>query len=291
MRKREIEQKDLIEIVNQLRLFVNQKTSARKASASLKGVSQGVISHLLSGNWEPYSDDMFRKIGAQLGFNSKEWQFADTTNSTDILENLADAKQNSLVLSFIGHAGAGKSATTKKFASENKNVFRIECGQYWDRNYFLSEILSQMGVKDVEPKISYMMRDIVSGLKKLDKPQLIIDEVDKLDDKVLLFLITFYNELATHCSIIILATHFLKKRIDDGIRLRKKGYEEIKSRYGSYIELEDTSAKDVKLICEANGLDDNRSINTISANSRGDLRKVYNAVIASRIDEKRKITA
>ncbi len=283
-------QKEKIAIVDLLRNYVEQKGSQNKAAAALK-VSGAVVSHLLNGNWEPYADDMFRKIGAQIGYNSKEWQFADTTNSTDILENLADAKQNSLVLTLIGHAGAGKSATTKKFAAENKNVFRIECGQYWDRVYFLSEILSQMGVKDFDPKVSTMMRDIVSGLKKLDKPQLIIDEVDKLDDKVLLFLITFYNELATHCSIIILATHFLKKRIEDGIRLRKKGYEEIKSRYGSYIELEDTSAKDVKLICEANGLDDNRSINTISANSRGDLRKVYNAVIASRIDEKRKITA
>lgn len=283
-------QKEKITIVELLRNYVEQKGSQNKAATALK-VSSAVVSHFLSGNWEPYTDDMFRKIGAQIGFNAKEWQFVETTNSTDILENLLDAKQDSLVLTFIGHAGAGKSATTKKFASENKNVFRIECGQYWDRNYFLAEILSQMLVTDYEPKVSSMMRAIVENLKKLDKPQLIIDEVDKLDDKVLLFLITFFNELFTHCSIIILATHFLKKRIDDGVRLRKKGYEEIKSRYGTYIELEATSANDVKLICEANGLNDGKSINAISANSKGDLRKVYNSVIASRIDEKRKLTA
>lgn len=283
-------QKEKITIVELLRNYVEQKGSQNKAATALK-VSSAVVSHFLSGNWEPYTDDMFRKIGAQIGFNAKEWQFAETTNSTDILENLLDAKQDSLVLTFIGHAGAGKSATTKKFAEENKNVFRIECGQYWDRNYFLAEILAQMLVTDYEPKVSSMMRAIVENLKKLDKPQLIIDEVDKLDDKVLLFLITFFNELFTHCSIIILATHFLKKRIDDGVRLRKKGYEEIKSRYGTYIELEATSANDVKLICEANGLNDGKSINAISANSKGDLRKVYNSVIASRIDEKRKLTA
>lgn len=281
-------QKDKIAIVDQLRLYIAQKGSQNKASASLK-VSSAVISHLVNGNWEPYTDDMFRKIASQIGFNSKEWQFADTANSSTMLEDLEDAKLNSLVLTIIGDAGAGKSATTKKFAAENENVFRIECGQYWDRNYFLSEILRQMGVKEIEPKVAYMMRDIVERLKKMNKPQLIIDEVDKLDDKVLLFLITFYNELATHCSIIILATHFLKKRIDDGVRLRKKGYEEIKSRYGSYLELEHTSAKDVKMICEVNGLSEDREISKISTNSRGDLRKVYNAVIASRIDEKRKL--
>lgn len=282
-------QKEKIDIVDQLRIYISQKGSQNKAATSLKGVSPAVISHLLGGNWEPYSDDMFRKIAAQIGFNSKEWRFANTFNSTAILEDLEDAKLNSLVLTIIGDAGAGKSATTKKFADENENVYRIECGQYWDRNFFLSEILREIGIKDIEPKVSFMMRDIVTYLKKKEKPQLIIDEVDKLDDKVLLFLITFYNELATHCSIIILATHFLKKRIDDGVRLRKKGYEEIRSRYSSYIQLEDTSAKDVKLICEANGITDDKYMSTISTTSRGDLRKVYNSIIASRIDEKRKL--
>lgn len=285
-----MEQKEKIAIVENLKIYIAQKGSQRKAAAALKGVSETVISHLLSGNWQPYSDDMFRKIAAQIGFNSKEWQFADTFNSSTMLEDLEDAKLNSLVLTIIGNAGAGKSATTKKFASEHKNVFRIECGQYWDRNYFLNEILSQMGAKDIDPKVSFMMRDIVTNLKKLEKPQLIIDEVDKLDDKVLLFLITFYNELSTHCSIIILATHFLKKRIEDGIRLRKKGYEEIKSRYGSYIDLEQTSAEDISIICAANGISDEKYISKISASSKGDLRKVYNAVIATKIDEKRKLT-
>lgn len=72
---------------------------------------------------------MFRKLGAQIGYNSKEWQFAPTTNANDLLELLDDAKMNALVVSVIGNAGVGKSQTTKKFASENQNVIRIECGK------------------------------------------------------------------------------------------------------------------------------------------------------------------
>ncbi len=282
-------QKEKIAIVDLLRNYVEQKGSQNKASASLKGVSTAVVSHLLSGNWEPYSDDMFRRVGAQVGHNANEWQFVETTNSKTILTRIADAKDNHLVLSFIGNAGAGKSETTKKFTSENKNVFRVECGQYWDRSFFLSEILMQMGSKDFTPKISNMMRDLVRKLKDLENPQLILDEIDKVPDDVFLFLITLYNELFKHCSIIILGTHFLKKRIEDGIRLRKKGYEEIKSRYASFIELEDTSASDVKLVCVGNGLNNEKNINVVSVTSKGDLRKVYNAVIASRIDEKDKL--
>ena len=284
-------QKEKIAIVEQLRLYVAHKGSQNKAAASLKGVSAAVVSHLLSGNWEPYSEDMFRKLGAQIGYNSKEWQFAPTTNANDLLELLEDAKMNALVVSVIGNAGVGKSQTTKKFASENQNVIRIECGQYWDRKFFLQEILSQLGDKNPSMRITEMMRDIVMAFKKMQNPQLIIDEVDKIDDKVLLFLITLYNELKSHCSIIIVATHYLKKRFQDGIRLRKKGYEELNSRFGRFYELEATSYQDVKVLCEANGLNDESIIKIIARNAKGDLRAASDSIIASRIDDKRKLIA
>ena len=281
--------KEKIAIVNQLRNYVAQKGSQNKASAALKGVSPAVISHLLSGNWEPYSDDMFRKIGAQIGYSATEWQFANTTNAKDLLNILADTKLNSLVLSVVGHAGAGKSESTKKFAAENQNVIRVECGQYWDRRFFLEEILRQLGDRNIPLRISHMMREIVGSLKKMDKPQLIIDEIDKVPDDVLLFLITMENELKRHCSIVILATHYLKKRFEDGVRLRKKGYLELNSRFGDFYELEDTSYADVKMLCNINGLEDENKIKTIARNTTGDLRRVSTSIIALRIDEKRQM--
>ena len=281
--------KEKIAIVNQLRNYVAQKGSQNKASAALKGVSSAVLSHLLNGNWEPYSDDMFRKIGAQIGYSANEWQFANTTNAKDLLNILADTKLNSLVLSVVGHAGAGKSESTKKFAAENQNVIRVECGQYWDRRFFLEEILRQLGDRNIPLRISHMMREIVGSLKKMDKPQLIIDEIDKVPDDVLLFLITMENELKRHCSIVILATHYLKKRFEDGVRLRKKGYLELNSRFGDFYELEDTSYADVKMLCNINGLEDENKIKTIARNTTGDLRRVSTSIIALRIDEKRQM--
>jgi len=284
-------QKEKIAIVDLLRLFIAQKGSQNKASAALKGVSPAVISHLLSGNWSPYSDEMFRKLGVQIGYNSQEWQFAPTTNGVDLLGLLEDSKTSALVLSVISNAGAGKSETTKKFAAENSNVVRIECGQYWDRKYFLSEILFQLGDKNPSNRIAEMMRDIVMRFKKMEQPQLIIDEVDKIDDNVLLFLITLYNELKGHCSIVILATYFLRKRFENGLRLKKKGYEELNSRFGRFYELEDTNYQDIKVLCEANGLRDESIIKTIAKNANGDLRAVSDSILATRIDDKRKLLA
>jgi hypothetical protein len=75
------------------------------------------------------------------------------------------------------------------------------------------------------------------------------------------------------------------------VRLRKKGYLELNSRFGDFYELEQTSYADVKMLCNANGLEDENKIKTIAKNTTGDLRRVSTSIIAARIDEKRKIVA
>ena len=118
-----------------------------------------------------------------------------------------------------------------------------------------------------------MMHEIISRLKNYDTPPiLIIDEVDKLGDRLLYFLITFYNELKWKCSIVLLSTYYFKKRLEDGYRNRRKGYEELLSRYGAFIDFEQTSAADIALLCQGQGLIDKMAIKTIQKKSNGDLR-------------------
>lgn len=266
-------QNDKIKIVELLRVFVNQKGSQNKASASLKGVSTAVISHLLNGNWEPYSNDMFRNIGNQIGYNSRNWQFVETTNAKLLLQDLEKAKQQQSVITILASAGSGKSEITKKYASETPEAIRIECAGYWDEKHFLQQILQQMGVRNPHNRIPQMMGDIISRLKNYDTPAiLIIDEVDKLGDRLLYFLITFYNELKWKCSIVLLSTYYFKKRLDDGLRNRRKGYEELVSRYGAYVEFEMTSAADIELLCNGQGLSDKSAVKAIQKKSDGDLR-------------------
>jgi len=268
-----MKQADKVKIVDLLKMYITQKGSQNKAATSLKGVSAAVISHLINGNWEPYSDDMFRNIGNQIGYNSQNWQFAITTNARILLEDLNKAKQQQSVLTILAPAGSGKSEITKKYASEVPEAIRIECAGYWDEKHFLQEILTQMGIRNPHNKVPQMMYEIISSLKNYKTPPiLILDEVDKLRDPLLYFLITFYNELKWKCSIVLLSTYYFKKRLDDGLRNRKKGYEELVSRYGTYIHFEQTSGADLKLLCEAQGVSEKTAIKTIQIKSRGDLR-------------------
>ncbi|AUS06452.1 ATP-binding protein [Pseudotamlana carrageenivorans] len=265
--------KDKQKIVDLLQVYIKQKGSQNKAAASLKGVSPAVVSHLLNGNWEPYSVDMFRNIGNQIGYSSNHWQFVETTNAKQLLEDLQKAKQQQSVLTFLGNAGSGKSEITKKYASETPDAIRVECAGYWDEKHFLQEILMQMGVRNPHNRVPQMMHEIITRLKGYDTPPiLIIDEVDKLGDRLLYFLITFYNELRWKCSIALLSTYYFKKRLEDGLRNRKKGYEELLSRYGVFVDFEQTSAADVALLCEGQGVTDRAAIKTIQKKSREDLR-------------------
>lgn len=285
-----MEQNEKIKIVELLRKFVSKKGSQNKASTALK-VSSAVVSHLLSGNWEPYSDDIFRKIGAQVGHNSLEWKFANTSNSEKLLQQLEHAKDSSKLMTIIAPAGSGKSEITKKFTEENENVFRIECGTYWDPFFFLNSILQQMNIVSNSQKPAYMLEEIFDNILKLEDPQIIIDEIDKVDDKVLAYLITFYNKLFKKCSVVILATNYLVKRINDGVRLQKKGYNEIKSRFGRYYEFEQTTADDVRIVCETQGIQDSDTIKTIARESRGDFRIVRDLIEEVLENETRKLIA
>lgn len=120
-------------------------------------------------------------------------------------------------------------------------------------------------------------------LKTLDSPIIILDEADKLADNVLLFFITLYNELENHCGIVLMATHFLEKRIKRGVAMEKKGYREIYSRVGlRFIELEATSYSDVEKICNANGIEDPALIRAISKDCDGDVRRVRRLIFSNK---------
>jgi DNA transposition AAA+ family ATPase len=252
-------------------------------AAEMKTVSAATLSQMRNHNWELIADEMWRKVGSFLGVGTNEWQFASTTNSTLLLNFYRDAQQFSLVLAITGNAGSGKTETAKKYEAENKNVFRLSCNEYWDKKWFLRELLSKMGKETDGMTLPEMMFKAVNTLKSTEKPLIILDEADKLADTVLLFFITLYNELEGHCGIIIMATQYLEKRIRRGIATQKKGYREIYSRVGlRFIELEQTTFSDIKAVCVANKVNDEQAIRGIAKDCDGDIRRVKRLVFANK---------
>lgn len=272
---------DKIQTVEALDRFIIQKGSQNKVAAGMAGVSAAMLSQMRNHNWELISDEMWRKVAKYVGVTANGWNYAETRNSKDLLQFFSDSQQFALVMAITGKAGAGKSETAKKYEEENKNAFVLSCNEYWDKRWFLRELLGKMGKDHAGLTLPEMMHKAVLLLKSLDSPVIILDEADKLADNVLLFFITLYNALENHCGIVLMATHFLEKRIKRGVAMEKKGYREIYSRVGlRFIELEGTSYSDVENICLANGIENKDIIRTISKECDGDVRRVRRLIFS-----------
>lgn len=274
---------DKIQTIEALDKMIIVKGSQNKVAEGMAGVSAAILTQMRKHNWENISDDMWRRVAAYTGSTSNNWTHAETVNAKDLTVMFTDSQAHSLVMAITGKAGSGKTETAKKYESENKNVFLLSCNEYWDKRWFLRELMAKMGKDHAGLTLPEMMHKTVQLLKSIENPIIIMDESDKLADNVLLFFITLYNELENHCGIILMATAFLEKRIKRGAAMEKKGYREIYSRVGlRFIELQQTSFLDVESVCKANGITDSSIIRSISKDCEGDIRRVRRLIFANK---------
>lgn len=271
------------QIVMTLNGYVERFGSQNKAANSLKNVSSATLSQMANGNWDLITDEMWRNVASQIGHKAEKWEAVETGVYKLLNHLLNDAKENALVFAVTGNAGSGKTFTVRHFAENNKQVYHLCCNEYWNRKMFMAELLTAMGRDYSGYTVGEMMHEVVSNLKRMEKPMLILDESDKLSDQVLYFFITLYNQLEDECGIVLCATDHLKKRLQRGIKLNKKGYNEIWSRCGrKCIELKGCTASDISAICTANGITDRNTITNIIEDSESDLRRVKRRIHAEK---------
>ena len=281
MTKNRITSEEKEKIANDLRNYIVTiaEGSANKASKLLKNVSNAYISHIINKNYEPISDDAWRNIQKQVS-SSNQWQIVETRGFKYLNDLFTDARLHANTYGIIGNTGYGKSQTTDQITSTN--VFTIKSNEYFTSRTFLEELLRLMGKSGYGSSTPAMMETIITSLLRLESPLIIIDEADKLNDNVLYFFIALYNALEDNCGIIIMATPFLKKRIDDGVMRNKKGYQEIYSRIGrNFLEVPKPSKNDITSIIKANGINDDETITAIYNKSESDLRSVKRLVHAT----------
>jgi Cdc6-like AAA superfamily ATPase len=268
-------------IKERLNVYIERFPSQNKAANSLKDVSSATISQVQNNNWELIKDEMWRNIASQIGYEENEWVICETRDYRMLSHLLTDAQEHSNVFAVVGSAGSGKTLAMRSYVEKNRKAYLVQCAEYWNRKFFLGELLTKMGRDYSGLTVSEMMYEAVRALKMQDKPLIILDEADKLSDQVLYFFITLYNQLEDHCGILICATDHLAKRINRGRKLNKKGYNEIYSRIGrKFIELKGVGSTDVEQICRANGVNEIKTIKEIFEDCEYDLRRVKRKIHA-----------
>ena len=270
------------QIAARLKEYCDKMGSQNKAARSLNGTSTATVSKMLSGQWDTISDELWRAVAAQIGHDTSAWQIVKTGAYKRMAFLMEQAKEESLVISITGFAGCGKTEAIKSYTKGRQNVYHLMCSEYWNRPTFINKLLRALG-KDVGGSVSDQMDAIVETLNSADAPLIILDEADKLRDQVLYFFISLYNQLEGRCGIIMVATEYLKNRIERGVRLKKKGYEEIYSRIGrKFVQLQVINGEDIAQVCKANGVNDPKTIQEIIAGAECDLRRVKRAVWAAK---------
>ena len=270
-----IKEEEKLEIRDRLVSYCEQKGSQNKGANSLNGVSPATVSKIINGDWALINEVMWRSIAAQIGMKQKSWNIVETRDFKTLASLFADAQENAMVMAVCGEAGSGKTLAIRQYAESNPNVFVLCCNEYWNRKLFLQELLREMGRNPNGDTVGEMMSTIVSSLKKMEDPIIIMDEADKLSDQVMYFFITLYNQLEDHCALVMVATDYLEKKIKRGLRLNKKGYKEIYSRIGrKFIILKGVGISDITEVCMANGITTKSDIKSVIEDCDNDLRRV-----------------
>lgn len=274
-----MEHKEKELIASRLRQYCDKQGGQNKAANTLKGVSAATVSKILNNDWNTIADGMWHNVSKQIGLSSQGWSIVNTNVYDELTQLLDCAQQDRQVMAIVGSAGCGKSATIRQYVATHQEAYCITCSEYQNRGSWLSAVMETMGLDPRGMSVAEKIGAVVRRLKRLDSPLLILDEADKMSDQVLYFLITLYNELEDHCGIILSATQHLEKRLQKGLRIGRKGYEEVYSRIGRQcIHLSVLSPEDVSLVCTANGLTDSRRVRRIAEEAQCDLRRVRRAV-------------
>lgn len=273
----ELKEKELI--ATRLRDYCAKQGGQNKAANSLKGVSSATISKILNSDWETIAEGMWHNVSKQIGLSAEGWSIVHTNVYEELTQLLDCAQRDSQVMAIVGSAGCGKSSTIRQYVATHQEVYSITCSEYQNRGSWLSAVMEAMGLDPRGLSVAEKIGAVVRRLKRFDRPLLILDEADKMSDTVLYFFITLYNELEDHCGIVLSATQHLEKRLQKGLRIGRKGYEEVYSRIGRQcISLSVLSPEDISLVCTANGLTDGRKVRRIADEAQCDLRRVKRAV-------------
>jgi DNA transposition AAA+ family ATPase len=270
---------------------------AKKLGISLATISANLLKQ---ENWVNTSDSMWANIAAKLGLSlvNREWVIAPTANYKVMVSTMQLAQREGLFLAVSELAGSGKTAAITDYVkkSPDHSVYYLQCEE-WSRRSFLSALCSQFGIEVTgSNRIEILIDSIVRFFKQRTNqvsPLLILDEADKLRPAALRFLITLYNRLEDEVGVVMCGTDNLEMEINRGVKRSVKGYDEIDSRFGrTFIKLRGTTKADVALICQANGISDEKTIEKIFRDCnpfRRPVGKQYLEIVKDVRDVKRRI--
>ncbi len=234
--------------------YVNGFPTQALAAESLQGISSSTISLVKNHNWELLSDRLWHHVARQVGFYCGEWNAADTSAYLLLRILFNDAQHYAMTYGIAIGEGLGKTFAATRYARENESAHYISCNEEYNRKSFLAALLHKAGL-EARGTVPQMMEQYTAYLGDQAEPVILIDDAHKLKDRVLHLVVLLANSVAAKAGIVIMGSEQLRMRIIEGVRLKKVGFDEIYKAIGRrFITMGSMGAKDVELVCMANGI-------------------------------------
>jgi Cdc6-like AAA superfamily ATPase len=262
---------------------------SQKQAAIAAGSKASTVSQVFSGKYPADDTGIYRVLAHWVGFSSESWKTVKDSQFKYLNTLLTDAHKYANCYGIAGKAGIGKSETLEWYALNHKNVIYVECDIDITKKILLKQIIRQLGGECHSLQIYDMIEFITQRFLQLNKPMLLIDEFDKLPNKVKMLTISLFNRLENHCAIIICGSKALKKQMERNVVLNKVGFDEMASRFAlktndpsvlRFKEPPQLSENDVTMICEGNGITDTDEIQEVIDDCAGDKRRIKRKIHA-----------
>ena len=276
------------QIREQLIQYRDRFPSIEICANTLKQVSPTTIRNIINQNFTNISDAMWRSVRSQIGGSGKiEWVYVNTTAVDDLKFIMKETQEEQGFTWALSPAGSGKTVAAALYQQERKNVFHVQCDADMSKAEFAIELARAVGLRvNTQKKARRVIMEVCEYLAELEDPLLIFDEGDKLKDNIIAYFITIYNKLHEVAGVLFLSTDYMKKRMEDGLKYNKSGYQELWSRLGRKFYIIDlNTTNDVQYICIENGLSNKDDLQTVKNDAIAadlDLRRVQKKVIALR---------
>lgn len=273
------------EIVGQINAYIKRTgKSANEIARCLIGISGATISNMRNGKWQSISDEKWNLLANHILFSLP----AETSLFKTVYSILSICQIQKQTKVFLAKAGSGKTFSCRHYANSNPEVYYVSCGQ-WSKKQFVDNLLNLFGENFEKLKISERVDILKSAITSKINPLLCIDEVDKLQNSALLFLIELYNYSYQFAGLFLCATEAFENRIVKNVKRQKAGFEELLSRFGGnfnkYIPYQEQEEKDLAAVCRLRGINDNDDIDNLIALSKNILHKYDLRILNNEINE------
>ena len=190
-------------------------------------LKKGIIDRVVSdANWVGIA----RRLNVSLKKDAS-WVPAVTATFAFITEQLETCQASGVSGILCDMANIGKTFTARIYAKKHKNAIYVDCSQVKSKLRLIRFIAKEFGVNS-HGKYYDVYEDLVSYIRVLDNPLIILDEAGDLQYEAFLELKALWNATERCCAWYMIGADGLQEKINRSIECKKVGYTEMFSRYG-----------------------------------------------------------